>query len=97
VCHGADARGDGPTSTWLIRKPADLTQLAAGNGGTFPTLRILTRIDGRDPFLDRRVAMPVYGNVLGGPLVPMTIETGQEVTVPEDLAAVVAWLQGVQE
>lgn len=36
VCHGKDAKGDGPYAPMLTKKPADLTQLAKNNNGTFP-------------------------------------------------------------
>jgi mono/diheme cytochrome c family protein len=42
-CHGKDARGDGPLAKDLRIPPADLTVLAAENGGTYPEERV-TRI-----------------------------------------------------
>jgi len=33
VCHGKDAKGDGPAARALNKQPADLTRLAAKNGG----------------------------------------------------------------
>src|SRR5215831_15519212 len=35
ACHGEDAKGNGPKAT-PPEKPADLTQLAKNNNGTFP-------------------------------------------------------------
>ena len=32
-CHGTDAKGDGPMAKSLKVKPADLTRIAARNGG----------------------------------------------------------------
>jgi mono/diheme cytochrome c family protein len=32
-CHGADGKGDGPMAKSLKVKPADLTRIAARNGG----------------------------------------------------------------
>ncbi len=63
-CHGADARGAG-FLTRLFRgvDPGDLTQLAANNGGQFPTDRVYQVIDGRAEVAahgDRR--MPVWGD-----------------------------------
>ncbi len=97
VCHGTEGRGDGPTSTWLIRKPADLTRLAVDNNGVFPVLRTLVRIDGRDPLMRSDIAMPAYGPVLGGEAVEVMIETGQGVLVPSELAEVLMWLVSIQE
>lgn len=62
VCHGADARGEGPYAMFLTVEPTDLTQLAAGNGGTFPFGEVYSAIDGRanvDAHGTRE--MPVWG------------------------------------
>src|SRR6056297_1377714 len=40
-CHGRDARGDGVLAGELPAPPPDLTQLAAGNGGVFPSSRVM--------------------------------------------------------
>lgn len=61
-CHGTSGKGDGSVAKVLTQKPADLTALAAANGGTFPASRVIETIDGR-----REVAahgprdMPVWG------------------------------------
>jgi mono/diheme cytochrome c family protein len=47
ACHGADGRGNGPVAAQLATRPADLTGLAAGNGGEFPYWRVFAVIDGR--------------------------------------------------
>lgn len=47
VCHGEDARGDGPLAQLLTVKPTDLTKLAERNNGRFPTDRVVETIDGR--------------------------------------------------
>ena len=36
VCHGKDAKGDGPAATALKQTPADLTTLAKRHDGKFP-------------------------------------------------------------
>ena len=36
VCHGKDAKGDGPAAAALKHAPADLTTLAKRHGGKFP-------------------------------------------------------------
>ncbi|WP_439155647.1 c-type cytochrome, partial [Yoonia sp.] len=51
TCHGVSAEGNGPMSPSLVVQPTDLTQLEAGNGGVFPTTRVVMRIDGRDPLV----------------------------------------------
>jgi mono/diheme cytochrome c family protein len=47
-CHGVSGRGDGPAASSLETKVADLTSIAARNGGVFPSTRVLRFIDGKD-------------------------------------------------
>jgi mono/diheme cytochrome c family protein len=46
-CHGMLGRGDGPLAPELESTPADLTGLAAANGGEFPYWKVIALIDGR--------------------------------------------------
>jgi mono/diheme cytochrome c family protein len=46
ACHGADGKGDGPASSALKSRPADLTNLAKRNAGKFPELRVFGAING---------------------------------------------------
>ena len=65
VCHGEEARGDGPMSSMLKTPPPDLTVLAKNNGGNFPFLRVLAMIDGRDMVeVHGNREMPVWGQLL---------------------------------
>ena len=63
-CHGSDGKGAGfLTRVFRGVDPGDLTQLAANNGGVFPTERVLSVIDGRgdiEAHGDRK--MPVWGD-----------------------------------
>jgi mono/diheme cytochrome c family protein len=45
-CHGADGRGAGPAARALRTPPADLTLLAARNGGVFPRDAVVATIVG---------------------------------------------------
>ena len=62
TCHGDDAHGMGPTALARHRMP-DLTQLAARNGGRFPSERVFKIIDGRDVSAHGTPEMPVWGRV----------------------------------
>src|SRR6202158_1296267 len=42
------AKGDGPYASVLKEKPADLTQLAKKNNGTFPIARVTRILDGSE-------------------------------------------------
>jgi len=64
VCHGQDAKGDGPAATALKRKPTDLTQLSVHNNGKFPDSRIARYIEGDDK-VDAHGSrdMPMWGDI----------------------------------
>jgi mono/diheme cytochrome c family protein len=66
VCHGTEARGDGPLRPQLVKPPTDLTTLAKRNGGTFPTREVMEMIDGRSTApigAHGPRDMPVWGKV----------------------------------
>jgi len=63
VCHGEDAKGNGPYSIALVFKPSDLTRLQVDNGGEFPFIETYLVIDGRDiaEYHGSRL-MPIWGD-----------------------------------
>ena len=97
ACHGPEARGDGPMAPNLLLKPANLRRLSALNNGTFPTARVVMRIDGRDPLIAHGSMMPVYGNVFDGEDTPLKAETGQPIMTSRLIADLVEYLEGLQE
>lgn len=48
TCHGRDGTGHGPVAAALKTAPADLTKIAARNGGTFPRARVAALVTGDD-------------------------------------------------
>ena len=61
-CHGAGAKGDGPMSNELKKRPTDLTGLAKKNNGVFPLNSVYRIIDGRDAIASHGSReMPVWG------------------------------------
>lgn len=63
LCHGEDAKGDGPYSFALVFKPADLTQILIENDGVFPFLDIYLIIDGREIVKSHGTRlMPIWGD-----------------------------------
>lgn len=63
-CHGADGKGNGPAAPALKTAPANLTQLAAKNGGTFPDAHIMQVIKGDSAIAGHGSKdMPVWGPV----------------------------------
>ena len=64
ACHGREGRGNGPVAPGLVRKPIDLTGLAAKNAGTFPFEKVAKSIDGRETARAHGTPdMPVWGEV----------------------------------
>lgn len=98
ACHGANAEGKGPLAGALLLQPADLTALAAGNGGEFPLERVLKRIDGTDPLVSHGSPMPVYGPYFEGVAnTPMKLPSGQPMLVSQPIADLVGYLQSLQK
>ncbi|GAA6165989.1 cytochrome c [Pelagimonas sp. KU-00592-HH] len=85
-CHGARGQGDGPFAAHLLIPPADLTVLAAENGGTFPRLRVRQSIEGLGRGEHFSGAMPEFSEVGGrGP------------AADAQLAVVVDYLERLQQ
>ncbi|MEO1533128.1 MAG: cytochrome c [Pseudomonadota bacterium] len=76
VCHGADARGDGPFAVMLTAEPTNLRKLAEGNNGAFPFERVYRVIDGRVDLPGHGgPEMPVWGNEFNDLALRMDRET----------------------
>lgn len=74
----------------LVRRPPDLTQYTARNGGVFPNERVRRIIDGRDVPAHGGGEMPVWGDVFkrdGG---------STEESVKARIDAIVRHLAGMQ-
>ena len=65
ACHGLDGKGNGPEAATLKVKPANLTLLAKGNGGAFPTERVRKFISGDEHSRQKQGSreMPVWGPI----------------------------------
>jgi mono/diheme cytochrome c family protein len=62
-CHGTSGVGDGPVAEFLNVKPADLTTVAARNGGKFDFATVVQVIDGREKVKGHgHGEMPVWGD-----------------------------------
>jgi mono/diheme cytochrome c family protein len=62
TCHGADGKGEGPLSSKLKTKPADLTTFAKKNNGVFPVGAVYEAIDGRNTIESHGAReMPIWG------------------------------------
>lgn len=97
TCHGLDLTGQGPMAGVLLIKPVDLTTLSAENGGAFPLVRVIKRIDGRDPLVSHGSPMPVYGDFFEGQDVAMKTDAGQPILTSKPVADLVEYFRTIQE
>lgn len=97
TCHGLDADGKGPMGPALILQPTNLTRLQIDNNGDFPRVRVIKRIDGRDPLVSHGSPMPVYGDYFEGHDVALKTKAGQPIMTSKPVADLVAWLESVQQ
>ena len=65
VCHGPNAKGDGPMAMFLKMAPADLTRISAKNGGMYPLAKVRRIISGEEPLPSGHGTrdMPVWGPI----------------------------------
>ncbi len=92
ACHGTSAKGDGALAASMRTRPADLTEIAKRNQGTFPKELVHRMIDGRTPVKGHGGAdMPVWGDVF-----TRAVEGGDPIVVQKRIEALVAYLEGIQ-
>ncbi len=92
-CHGLNGQGAGPWVAELGRKPPDLTTLYARG---FDRAQVLSVIDGYSQQDVPGRVMPEWGLLLRGDTVPVDID-GTLTPVPRPLAAVLAYLEEIQQ
>ncbi len=97
MCHGPTGRGDGMLSGSLKDKPVDLTRISRRNGGAFPRAEVMSQIDGytRGQLGDDN--MPEFGLLLKGPTIPVDAGDGVMTPTPRPLAALMEYLESIQE
>lgn len=90
TCHGSSAKGDGPLASSMTRKPANLTEIAKRNGGTFPSDLVARTIDGRNlPKGHGGGEMPVWGPAFAR-------STADANSTEERIRRLVAYLESIQ-
>ena len=94
-CHGAGGKGDGPAASALAHHPADLTRLAARNGGEFPRLKVMAKIWGYSGGKDGAAIMPNFGPLLDSELVPYDAGDGIESPTPIRLVQLADYVEGL--
>jgi mono/diheme cytochrome c family protein len=65
VCHGPNAKGDGPMAKSLKTPPSDLTRITARNNGMFPVAKVRRIIAGEEPLAAGHGTrdMPIWGPI----------------------------------
>lgn len=94
-CHGQGGKGDGPMAGEVGKRPTDLTVLARGNGGTFPTARALSYIWGDPEGGHLARVMPQFGPSMADDLVPVMVD-GIETPTPRALAGLLEYMEAIQ-
>jgi mono/diheme cytochrome c family protein len=90
-CHGANAEGGGPVASVMQVNVPNLRNLAARNGGRFPTEAVRAYVDGRsvNAAHGERV-MPVWGDVF------RAAGAGNDAAASQRIAALVDFIAEVQ-
>jgi len=64
VCHGSDGKGGGPAAAAMKVSPTDLTLLSKNNGGKYPSLKVVSSINGQSNLAAHGSReMPVWGQL----------------------------------
>lgn len=94
VCHGPAGRGDGPAAARLAVAPADLTMIAARNGGEFDFAAVMSVIDG---YKAPERSMPRFGDMLfESETVPFDSGDGRLTPTPAALIALAKYIEDLQ-
>jgi mono/diheme cytochrome c family protein len=91
VCHGEDAKGNGPAANSLKVPPTDLTTLAQKNGGKYPAMHISSVVRGEaDLPAHGTKDMPVWGRLF------LRLSQGHEAEVQQRIANLNQYIESVQ-
>lgn len=94
-CHGADGTGNGPDAAGLPTRPANLTTIAARNGGSFPMTRVMAQIWGYAQENGR--VMPRFAPLLDSDLVLFDSGDGIETPTPLRLVQLGEYVASIQQ
>jgi mono/diheme cytochrome c family protein len=91
VCHGKDAKGNGPAASAMKTPPTDLTTLAQKEGGKYPAAHVAAVIRGQ-------ASTPSHGSQdmpIWGPLFS-SISQGRQGVVQQRITNLVSYIEGLQ-
>jgi mono/diheme cytochrome c family protein len=91
VCHGEDAKGNGPAASAMKAPPADLTTLAQKNGGKYPSMHVSSVVRGEaDLPAHGTKDMPVWGQLF------FRLSQGHEAEVQQRVANLNQYIESIQ-
>ena len=91
VCHGTNAKGDGPAASAMKVAPTDLTALAQKNGGKYPAAHVGSVIRGQGTLPSHGSEdMPVWGRLFS------SISQGHDAQVQQRVANLVEYIGTLQ-
>ena len=91
-CHGKSGKGDGPAAAALKQPPADLTMLAKGHGGKYPSDLVTSVLSGKANLKSHGdQEMPVWGPVF------WKMSQGHEEQVQLRIANLNRYVESLQE
>jgi len=91
VCHGKDAKGNGPAATAMKTPPPDLTILAKDNGGKYPAPHVAAVIRGQAALASHGTQdMPIWGPLF------LSISQGHEAQVQQRVSNLVSYIDSLQ-
>ena len=94
VCHGPGGTGNGDAAATLPRPPANLTTIAARNGGTFPLTQVMAQIWGYAQ--EDGQVMPRFAPLLDGNLILFDSGDGIATPTPIRLVQLATYVQSLQ-
>jgi len=91
VCHGKDAKGNGPAASALKIPPTDLTLLAQKSGGKYPASHVAAVLRGQatNPSHGSQ-DMPIWGPLFS------SISQGHEAQVQQRITNLVSYIESLQ-
>ncbi|WP_245853403.1 c-type cytochrome [Maliponia aquimaris] len=96
VCHGENAKGNGPMARAMKTAPKDLTLIKVRHGNSFPRAKMMSIIDGYARSDLAGPGMPEFGALLEGDLVPYDSGDGKQTPTPRKLVALAEYLESIQ-
>jgi mono/diheme cytochrome c family protein len=91
VCHGTDAKGNGPAASAMKTSPTDLTLLAQKDGGKYPASHVAAVIRGQATTPSHGSQdMPVWGPLFS------SISQGHEGQVQQRVTNLVTYIETLQ-